>query len=53
MDNNSAYVSVMSLEGEDEGDTSQKGHDFTVEINESYEIVQEQHTVNIYEETAH
>ncbi len=64
MDNNSAYVSVMSLEGEDEGDTSQRGHedegdisqrghDFTVEINESYEIVQEQHTVNIYEETAH
>ncbi len=54
MDNNSAYVPVMSGEGEGGASYVQRGHDFTLENNESYDIVQEQqHTVNIYEETAH
>ncbi|XP_064407084.1 uncharacterized protein LOC135351900 isoform X2 [Halichondria panicea] len=55
VDNNSAYVPVMSQEGEGDASYVQRGHDFTLESNyENYDIVQDrQHTVNIHEETAH
>ncbi len=55
VDNNSAYVPVMSRESEGDASYVQRGHDFTLESNyENYDIVQDrQHTVNIHEETAH